>query len=113
MNQRYQITDRPDRRATVDPARPAGLRACDGQLLLPLLDLIDHTEAAIDELIDVMCRATLEGVLLMSAQNVAGPEQQCNKSDRDIAYHGCQGGRVALEERQRRVTKAPATQDGR
>lgn len=105
MNRRYQIVDRPDRHAAVDPARLAMLLAKDGQLLLPLLDLIVHAEAAVDDLIDVMGRATLEAVLLMSAEAVARPRQQGKKVDRDLAYHGSQGGRVALKERQLRVSR--------
>jgi transposase-like protein len=105
MKRRYQIVDRPDRRSAIDPARLAALFATDGQLLLPLLDLIEHAEAAVDDLIDVMGRATIEAVLIMSAEAVAGPKQQGKKVDRDIAYHGSQAGRVALKERRLRVTK--------
>jgi putative transposase len=105
MNRRYQIIDQPDRRSALDPARLAGLLARDGQLLLPLLDLIEHAEAALDDLIDVMGRATIEAVLLMSAEALAGPKQQGKKTDREIAYHGSQAGRVALKERLLRVTK--------
>ncbi len=105
MTRRYQIVDRPDSRSTLDPAKLATLLAKEGQLLLPLLDLIEHAEAAVDDLIDVMGRATIEAVLLMSAAAVAGPKQQGKKAGRDIAYHGSQTGRVALKERQLRVTK--------
>jgi transposase-like protein len=52
-----------------------------------------------------MGRATIEAVLLMSAAQVAGPKQQGKKTDREIAYHGSQAGRVALKERQLKVTK--------
>ncbi len=52
-----------------------------------------------------MGRATIEAVLLMSAEAVAGPKQQGKKAGRDIAYHGSQTGRVALKERQLRVQK--------
>jgi putative transposase len=105
MNRRYQIVDRPDSRSALDPARLATLPAKDGQLLLPLLDLIEHAQAAVDDLVDVMGRATIEAVLLMSAEAVAGPKQQGRKADRDVAYHGSQTGRVALKERQLRVDK--------
>jgi transposase-like protein len=105
MTRRYQIVDRPDRHTAVDPARLAALLAKDGQLLLPLLELIEHAEAAIDDLVDVMGRATIEAVLLMSAEAVAGPKRQGKKTDRDVAYHGTQIGRVALKERQLRVVK--------
>jgi transposase-like protein len=105
MSRRYQIVDRPDRRTPPDPAKLAALLAKDGQLLLPLLDLIEHAEAAVDDLIDVMGRATIEAVLLMSAEAVAGPKQQGKKAGREIAYHGSQPGRVALRERQLRVRK--------
>lgn len=37
--------------------------AKDGQLLLPLLDLVNTAENAIDDLIDVMWRAAVEAIL--------------------------------------------------
>ena len=58
--------------------------------------LLARSQVAIDDLIDVMGRATIEAVLLMSAAQLAGPKQQGKKTDRDIAYHGSQAGRVAL-----------------
>jgi transposase-like protein len=79
--------------------------AKDGQLLLPMLDLIEQAQCAIDDLVDVMGRATIEAVLEMSAVELAGPKQQGKRSERDIAYHGTQPGRVALKERQLRVDK--------
>lgn len=105
MSRRYPIVDRPDRHAALDLAWMAALLARDGQLLLPFLKLIEHAEAAIDDLIDVMGRATIEAVLLMSAEALAGPKQQGKKSDRQVVYHGSQTGRVALKERQLKVTK--------
>jgi transposase-like protein len=105
MPQTYHVVTRPDRRAGLDPRQLAEVLARDGQLLLPLLDLIEHAEAAVDDLIDVMGRATIEAVLLMSAAQAVGPKQQGQKTDRDVVYHGSQAGRVALKERQLRVTK--------
>ena len=105
MTQRYQVVSLPDSPSALDPKRLAQVLAQDGQLLLPMLDLIENAQVAIDDLIDVMGRATIEAVLLMSAAQVAGPKQQGKKTDRDVAYHGSQPGRVALKERQLRVTK--------
>jgi hypothetical protein len=36
----------------------------DGQLLLPFVNLVEHCQVALDELIDVMGRAWIEAVLL-------------------------------------------------
>ena len=46
--------------------------AREGQFLLPMLDLITQAEMAVDELIDVAGRATIEAVLTLSAQDLAG-----------------------------------------
>jgi putative transposase len=84
----------------------AALLAKEGQFLLPMVQLIEQAECAVDELIDVMGRATIEAVLLMSAEQVAGPKRQ-GKGDpeRDVCWYGSQGGRVALGERQLKVRK--------
>src|SRR5215213_10363145 len=105
MTQRYHVVPLPDSPSALDHQHLAQVMAQDGQLLLPMLDLIENAQVAIDDLIDVMGRATIEDVLLMSAARVAGPKQQGKKTDRDIAYHGSQAGRVALKERQIKVTK--------
>jgi len=44
-----------------------------GQGLLPMVDLIEQSRMAVDELIDVAGRATIEAVLQLSAEQVAGP----------------------------------------
>jgi hypothetical protein len=49
---------------------------CSGQALLPLVDLMEQNRVAIDELIDVMGRASIEAELELSAMQVAGPSQQ-------------------------------------
>ena len=80
--------------------------AKDGQLLIPLVELLEKGERAIDEVIDVMGRATVEAVLQMSTEQVVGPKAQGRRgTDREVYWHGVQGGRVALKERQLRVAK--------
>lgn len=98
MKQSYQISGRGDSRGL------AAFLAKEGQLLLPMLELIEHAEVAIDELIDVMGRATIEAVLLMSAEQVAGPKTPGKKGGA-IRWHGSQDGVVALSERKVRVNK--------
>jgi hypothetical protein len=105
MSETYQVVDLPDSPGTLDPAALSQVLARNGQLLLPMLDLIEQAQVAIDEVIDVVGRATIQTVLQMSAEQVAGPKQQGKKTDREIAYHGSQSGRVALRERQLRVEK--------
>ena len=80
--------------------------AKDGQLLIPLVELLEKGERAIDEVIDVMGRATIEAILQMSAAQVAGPKEQGRRdADREVYWHGVQAGRVALKERQLQVDK--------
>lgn len=84
-----------------------------GQALLPMLELIEQSRLAIDELIDVMGRASLEAVLELSAQQVAGPPQQGKARQGDIVWHGTQPGRVRLKERQLKVNKPRLRKKGR
>jgi transposase-like protein len=105
MSKRYHVVSHHDTPEKLDSSALAGILAKDGQILLPMLDLIANAQVAIDDLIDVMGRATIEAVLLMSAAQLAGPKQQGKKSDRDVVYHGSQKGRVPLKEREIRVDK--------
>jgi len=84
-----------------------------GQALLPMLELIEQSRMAVDELIDVMGRASIEAVLALSARQVAGSPQQGKARDGDIGWHGTQRGRVYLKERQLRVNKPRLRRKGR
>ncbi|MFV0445761.1 MAG: IS256 family transposase [Planctomycetaceae bacterium] len=108
MSERYQIVSpsgSDDAAKLPESNALAGLLVKDRQLILPLLDLVEQAQCAIDDLVDVMGRATIEAVLQMSAEQLAGPRQQGKKSDREVVYHGSQPGRVKLQERQLKVTK--------
>ena len=103
MRQSYKIVSG---KSSVGHRQMAEFLAKEGQLLLPMVDLIEQAECAIDEVIDVMGRATIEAVLRMSAEQLAGPRQQGKRGQqREFYYHGTQPGRVALKERQLRVDK--------
>jgi len=87
------------------PARFCGkFLSKEGQLLLPMLDLITQAEMAVDELIEVTGRAAIEAILTLSAQQVAGPKHPGKKGS-NICWHGSQKGVVALSERKLRVDK--------
>ena len=75
-----------------------------GQVLLPMVDLIEQSRLAVDELIDVAGRVTIETVLQLSAEQVAGPRTPGQRRP-DVVWHGNQRGRVCLKERKLGVTK--------
>jgi len=106
QKQLYQITDK------VDSRKIAEFLSKDGQLLLPFLDLICNTEQAVDELINVVGKAAIESVLLLSARQIAGPKQP-GKGTGDIGWHGRQSGVVSLSQRKLRVEKPRLRKKGR
>ncbi len=76
--------------------------AKNGQVLLPMVELIEQSKMAVDELIDVLGRAQIEAVLRLSAEGVAGPPHPGKKSGA-IGRHGREIGTVCLKERKLRV----------
>ncbi len=78
--------------------------AANGQLLLPMVDLIEQSRLAVDELIDVLGRATVEAVLQLSATNLAGEKHQGRKGGQIVRYGG-QPATVPLSDRKLRVVK--------
>ncbi len=75
-----------------------------GQALLPLVELIEHSKLAVDELIDVLGRASIEAVLRLSAAGIAGPPHPGKKGGA-VGWHGSETGTVALSERKLRVSR--------
>jgi hypothetical protein len=61
MKSSYQIVDRKDSQGF------ARYLAKNGQLLLPLVELLEASRMAVDELIDLLGRASIEAVLQLSA----------------------------------------------
>jgi putative transposase len=97
----YQIASQ---RNSNTPKRLAEFLQKEGQFLLPMVELVAQTETAIDELIDVTGRATVEAVLQLSAQEVAGAKHP-GKGGGSIGWHGSQEGVVPLSDRKMRVRK--------
>jgi transposase-like protein len=76
-----------------------------GQLLLPMVDLIEQSRMAVEELIDVAGRVTIEAVLNLSAQQVAGVPSQGKRKEGEVNWHGTQRGSVYLSQRKLPVEK--------
>jgi transposase-like protein len=84
-----------------------------GQLLLPMVDLIEQCQCACDELIDVAGRAAIQAVLQLSATQVAGgPQQQGKRRRGDIVFHGQQAGMVMLSDRKLQVQRPRLREKG-
>jgi putative transposase len=83
-----------------------------GQLLLPMVDLIEHCRMACDELIDVAGRATIQAVLELSAQQVAGPRQQGKQRSGEVVWYGQQSGQVMLSDRKLAIQRPRLRQKG-
>jgi putative transposase len=98
MKPSYQIVDRKDSQGF------ARYLAKNGQLLLPLVELLEASRMAVNELIDILGRASIEAVLQLSAVGVAGERHQGRKGG-DIGWHGAQEGKVSLSDRKLRVKK--------
>ena len=107
MKAAYQIADRKDSRAL------AQFLSGEGQALLPMLELVEQAEMAVDELIDVAGRATIEAVLTLSAQELAGPKRPGKRTGGSIGWHGEQDGVVSLAERRVRISKPRLRQKGK
>jgi putative transposase len=75
-----------------------------GQFLLPLVELITEARVAVDRVIDEVGRKTIETILRLSAEQIAGPRTP-GKTSGEILWHGSQPGRVKLAERQLKVNR--------
>jgi len=100
MKGTYEVTDRRDKHAIAEFLKR------EGQFLLPMVELIETAELAIDNVVEVVGRATIEAVLEMSAQGVAGPKQAGRaRGESDAVWYGRQSGLVYLSERKVRVER--------
>src|SRR5208283_5395303 len=94
----YQVATAADKRQLSD------FLVREGQFLLPMVKLIEQSELAIEPVIDVMGRASIEAVLEMSAMEVAGSKSP-GKASGEVRWHGSQDGLAHLGERKLRVRR--------
>ena len=93
-----------DREAATAAATVEEFAKANGQILLPLVKLVTQARVAVDEVIDRIGRQTIETILILSAEQVAGPRTP-GKSSGAIRWHGSQNGRVSLADRQIKVKR--------
>ncbi|MCJ7528256.1 MAG: IS256 family transposase [Methyloceanibacter sp.] len=98
MRKEYQIASRDG------SAELRQFLAQHGQALLPMVELIEQGRLAVEQLVDDLGRAALEAVLLVSAEQVAGPAHPGRPAG-EVRRHGSQGGVVALGGQRMRVRK--------
>jgi putative transposase len=102
-----------EREGKANARRLAEFLSKSGQLLLPMVDLIEQCRMACDELIDVTGRAAIQAVLELSAQQAAGgPRQQGKQRAGEVVWYGRQSGRVTLKERKLSVQRPRLRQKG-
>jgi putative transposase len=101
VSQKYQIVTR--------AAKEAGAvieQFCkaNGQILLPILSLVQSASQVVDTVIHEIGVKTLELILALSAEEVAGPVTP-GKVSGEIRHHGSQMGRVQLADRKVKVRR--------
>ena len=104
----YQIVDKKDRR------KLAEFLSGEGQVLGPLLSMLETAEASVNEAIDVIGRAGIEALLMVSARQIAGVKQPGRKREGPaIGWYGHQTGLVQMDERKVRVERPRLRRKGR
>ena len=85
-----------------------------GQQLLPMVQLIEQSRLAIDELVDTIGRVTIETVLEMSAEQLVGLRQQGKwRQGGELVWYGKQPGQIDLSDRKLTVNKPRVRQRGK
>ena len=75
-----------------------------GQILLPIVTLIQNASQVVEHVIHEIGHQMLEQILVLSAEQVAGARTP-GKAKGDIRYHGSQAGCVQLADRKTKVKR--------
>lgn len=75
-----------------------------GQILLPIVEMIESASEVVNSVIHEIGRQTIELLLVLSAEQVAGERTQ-GKESGEIRWYGKQSGRVALADRKVKVKR--------
>lgn len=95
MKKTYQIRNR-DTKGTANAV--ARFAEANGQFLLPMVELVEQSRSAVEEVIQQISQQTIETVLRLSAEQVAGGRTP-GKTKSEIRLHGSQPGCVKLADR--------------
>ena len=101
MSQTYQIVTRA---AKESAAVIEQFCKANGQILLPILDMIQSASQVVDGVVHEIGVKTLELILALSAEQVAGPHTP-GKASGEVRHYGSQRGRVQLADRKVRVKR--------
>ena len=101
MSKTYQIVTRA---AKESAAVIEQFCKANGQILLPIVDMIQSASQVVDSVVHEIGVKTLELILALSAEQVAGPRTP-GKASGDIRHYGSQRGRVQLADRKVRVKR--------
>lgn len=83
-----------------------------GELLRPMLELVENARASIDELMSETARSFVEQLLVISAEELAGAKHPGRRAGA-VRWHGTQAGRIVLAERKLSVTRPRLRTRGR
>jgi len=101
LSQTYQIVTRA---AKESAAVIEQFCKANGQILLPVVNMIQSASQVVDGVIHEIGVKTLELILALSAEQVAGPRTP-GKASGEIRHYGTQRGRVQLADRKVRVKR--------
>ena len=101
MSKTYQIVTRA---AKESAAVIEQFCQANGQILLPIVNMIQSASEVVDSVIHEIGVKTLELILVLSAEQVAGPRTP-GKASGEIRHYGSQPGRVQLADRKVRVKR--------
>lgn len=101
MKKEYQIVTRADEKSA---SIIQEFCQSNGQILLPLVEKIQSASAMVSSVIHELSLKTLETILMLSAEQIAGPRTP-GKTSGEIRWHGSQPGVVALADRKVKVQR--------
>lgn len=101
MSKRYQIVTRA---AKESAAIIEQFCQANGQILLPIVNMIQSASQVVDRVVHEIGVKTLEVILALSAEQVAGPRTP-GKASGEIRHYGSQWGRVQLADRKVRLKR--------